>query len=86
MLDDMGAKTLLRCPVIPGVNDREAHFAAIAALANTATHVTGIELEPYHPLGLSKREQLGRQDGYALRTSLAREALEPYQMCIRDSL
>ena len=79
MLDNMGAKTLLRCPVIPGVNDREAHFAAIAALANTAKHVTGIELEPYHPLGLSKREQLGRQDGYALRTSLAREALEPYR-------
>ena len=50
MLDNMGAKTLLRCPVIPGVNDREAHFAAIAALANRQ-HVTGIELEPYHRWG-----------------------------------
>ncbi|HIS92507.1 MAG TPA: glycyl-radical enzyme activating protein [Candidatus Alectryocaccomicrobium excrementavium] len=78
LLDRLGAQTVLRCPIIPGVNDRPEHFLAIAALANEARHVSGIELEPYHPLGLSKREQLGQPGGYALRTSLAPEALEPF--------
>ncbi len=63
-LDAAGAKTVLRCPVIPGCNDRPEHFAAIAALANGLTGVQNIDVEPYHPLGKSKSEALG--ESYAL--------------------
>lgn len=59
-LDAAGAKTVLRCPIIPGLNDREDHFAAIGRLADSLKNVQGIDVEPYHPLGKTKCENLGR--------------------------
>ena len=32
-VDAMGVKSILRCPIIPEVNDTEEHFAGIGALA-----------------------------------------------------
>ena len=63
-LDAAGGRTILRCPVIPGYNDRAEHFAAIAALAESLNNVREINIEPYHPLGQSKAEALGEE--YAL--------------------
>lgn len=57
-LDAAGAATILRCPLIPELNDDDAHLAAIAELANRLTHVQAISLHPYHPLGQSKCERL----------------------------
>ena len=57
----MGAKIILRCPVIPGVNDNDGHFSGIAEVANRTKGVTAIEIEPYHPLGKAKCERLGRE-------------------------
>ena len=61
MLDGLGAKTVLRCPIIPTINDTPAHFAGIAATANGLKHVLGIDLEPYHPLGSGKAAMLGSE-------------------------
>jgi pyruvate formate lyase activating enzyme len=58
-LDADGAPTRLRCPIIPGCNDRDDHFRGIAALAAALTHLEGVELMPYHPLGESKVERFG---------------------------
>lgn len=63
-LDEAGAKSILRCPVIPGYNDRPDHFAAISALAESLENVQEINVEPYHPLGQSKSEAIGEE--YAL--------------------
>jgi len=54
-----GARIALRCPIIPGSNDREDHFAGIAALAREMPKLEQIELLPYHPLGRGKVERLG---------------------------
>lgn len=59
-LDKAGAQTVLRCPIIPGLNDRENHFAALGRLADSLKNVQGIDVEPYHPLGKTKCENLGR--------------------------
>jgi pyruvate formate lyase activating enzyme len=58
-LDELGCDIILRCPIIPGVNDREAHFAALRGLAATHPCVRDIELLPYHRLGVGKRERFG---------------------------
>lgn len=60
MLDAAGAKTVLRCPVIPTLNDRDDHFSSIASLANSLKNIIEIDVEPYHPLGASKSTLLGR--------------------------
>lgn len=61
-LDEAQSKIVLRCPVIPGVNDTEQHFAGIANLANTFKNILAIELEPYHGLGNSKYARLGKPE------------------------
>ena len=59
-LDAAGANIVLRCPIIPGFNAREDHLIGIAETANRLRHVQEINLMPYHPLGTSKNERLGR--------------------------
>lgn len=63
-LDALGKQIVLRCPLIPTVNDSEAHLRGIAALANELSHVTEVVIEPYHAYGASKYGRLGRE--YAL--------------------
>ncbi|MDD5727131.1 MAG: glycyl-radical enzyme activating protein [Victivallales bacterium] len=60
-LDRTGAKIIIRCPIIPGLNDRDDHFRALAEIANQLRHVEAIELLPYHPLGESKLKRLGKE-------------------------
>ncbi len=57
-LDKNGKKIILRCPIIPSVNDTKEHFEGIAKTANSLTNVLAIEIEPYHPLGTGKQEKL----------------------------
>lgn len=57
-LQKLGAKVVLRCPIIPNCNDTEEHLMGIGRLANRFDCVTGVDLLPYHPLGLSKSKQL----------------------------
>ena len=64
LLDRLGAAVILRCPLIPGYNDREEHLRGIAAAAERFTCVQAVEVEPYHPLGSGKSARIGEQ--YAL--------------------
>ena len=64
MLDRAGGRIILRCPVIPGVNDTEAHFEYIGALAGKLENLRAIHIEPYHDTGLPKTRSLGREAGF----------------------
>jgi glycyl-radical enzyme activating protein len=61
-LDEAGARIILRCPLIPGLNDDDEHLKKIAVIANKLRHAPEINLLPYHPLGRDKRQYLGYQD------------------------
>jgi pyruvate formate lyase activating enzyme len=63
-LDAQGATTILRCPIIPGINDNEAHFARIGQIALGLRFARAIELEPYHPFGLNKARAIGKTQRY----------------------
>jgi len=58
-LDDAGIPVILRCPIIPGVNDRDDHFKALAALYTSLQNAKGIQLMPYHQLGQGKTTRYG---------------------------
>ena len=64
-LDAQGTATILRCPLVPGVNDTEQHLLGIAEIANSLTSLVRIDLQPYHPLGQSKNPRIGRTDELA---------------------
>lgn len=59
-LSRSGSKLVIRCPIIPGVNDTKDHFAAIARMSGELP-VLGYEIMPYHALGVSKGERVGRE-------------------------
>ncbi len=60
LADEMGAALVLRCPIIPEVNDNEAHFSAVAEIANSLANIKAIEIEPYHAFGVEKYGKLGK--------------------------
>ena len=54
-----GVPVILRCPIIPGINDTDEHFKGIRRLDEKYPHLKGIELLPYHSMGNSKRTSIG---------------------------
>lgn len=61
VLDALGKKIVLRCPMIPGYNDTDAHLKRIAELEKEYPMIDHVELLPYHSMGEMKREQLGKE-------------------------
>lgn len=57
-LSAAGAEIILRCPIVPGLNDRADHFEGIAELYKTLK-ISGVEIMPYHRLGESKYDRFG---------------------------
>lgn len=58
-LDEAGAGIILRCPMVPGYNLNEEHIKGIISTAKSVKNLLEIHLEPYHNIGISKREGLG---------------------------
>ena len=58
-LDEHGASIVLRCPMIPGVNDFDANLVALGKLASGLKHVDHVHVEPYVPYGIDKARKLG---------------------------
>lgn len=77
-LNDMGAKIVLRCPIIPDINFNQAHFDFIYNLANSLDSVTKVEFEPYHPLGVQKSVQLGKKQEYNNENFLDMAEIKPF--------
>jgi glycyl-radical enzyme activating protein len=54
-----GTQIILRCPIIPGINDTQEHFKGIRNLDEKYPNLKGIELLPYHTIGNNKRTSIG---------------------------
>ena len=49
----------LRCPIIPGINDNEEHYKAIAALSRKYENIRQVNLMTYHDMAKGKASQIG---------------------------
>ena len=58
-LNKLNQPVILRCPIIPTVNDNEKHFEAIDKLLTTYPNLLRAELLPYHNFGMSKAKNIG---------------------------
>lgn len=63
-LNTAGASIILRCPIVPGANDTNKHFEAIASLAENLSGIYEIDLEPYHTLGTGKAMKIGKTQSF----------------------
>ena len=59
-----GAMLWLRCPIIPGINDNDDHYRAIAALSQRYSAIQAVNLMTYHDMAKGKAAQIG--EAYAL--------------------
>ncbi|SMG23317.1 glycyl-radical enzyme activating protein [Paenibacillus aquistagni] len=50
---------ILRCPIIPGVNETDEHFQAIEKIVAAYPDLIGVELLPYHNFGVVKGANIG---------------------------
>lgn len=70
MLCQANAKIILRCPVIPGFNDTEDHFRGIRNLSQQYPELAGIEIMPYHSMGVDKARRIGTESQHiSLKTT-----------------
>lgn len=60
MILDGGSKVVLRCIVIPSVNDNEEHFRGIAAVSKHE-NIEATEIIPYHEYGKHKYKEIGME-------------------------
>jgi len=75
-LHEAGARVQLQCPIVPGFNDRQDHFTAIAALAQSLPRLDGVQLLPYHPLGESKLQRFGLNPA----ADMPRQPMDPAEL------
>ena len=70
-------KIVIRVPVIPSFNHSAQDMKEIFVLA-VENHISRVDLLPYHTLGMTKYEQLGKEYPFSERTSLKPNELQPY--------
>lgn len=58
LLNKQKKPIVLRCPIIPSINDRPDHFKRIAELISEHEFVIGCEIMPYHNYGVSKANKI----------------------------
>lgn len=61
LLAQLRKPVVLRCPVIPGYNNRQDHFEGIGRTANAFENIMSVEIIPYNPIGEDKYCSLGHQ-------------------------
>jgi pyruvate formate lyase activating enzyme len=81
---ERGAAVILRCPVIPGINDTRDHFMALVSLQRGYPGLRGIELLPYHDLGLHKAARIGEESRLAGFVTTPRETTEQWRAIVAE--
>lgn len=83
ILSDEGIPVILRCPIIPGINDSEKHLAFAAKEAEKIGTVREIHIEPYHSIGISKNSLLGTEAAFSA-PSMSSERAEDLAALLRS--
>lgn len=78
LLQREGKRVWLRCPIVPGYQDRPEHFHAIAALERDYPCIERVELMFFHTLGRHKYAQLRCRDPTAQLNPYSDEEKEAF--------
>ncbi len=59
VLAALNKAVVLRCPLIPGINDTTEHFEAISVLSQQHANISAVEVMAYHDMGRAKAAEIG---------------------------
>ena len=80
-----GCSIILRCPLVPDVNDTPEHLRGIAALCDAYPDLTGIEIMAYHDMGNSKSQNIGKSAPISGIKTVGKELKRQWLDRIRDA-
>ncbi len=75
LADSLGAKIILRCVMVEGVNHEKDHISRLYELKNGLSSCVGIDFLPYHPMGDSKCRLLGIDASFHGESHIPKEPL-----------
>lgn len=81
---------VIRIPLIPGYNDAEEHIISVAKFLRGLKYIKKIELFPYHKLGETKYNRIGREYGLNISSpskkqiNKIKELLESYGFQVKS--
>ncbi len=78
LLDSLGAKIVLRCPLVPDVNTDEGHIENIAKIAVGLNNLLEVNVMAYHTLGNGKYDALGMENKMSDKESMTKDEKEEY--------
>ena len=81
-LDDAGAKTWIRCPLAPGLNDSDEDLTALKAFTSRLRNMEKLEICPYHPLGLEQYAKFGKKVLYDNPNPASREDVSRWKSAL----
>lgn len=85
MLCEAGSAVRIRLPIVPGWNDSDDHFRAVARLTSSFPSSLPVEVMPYHPLGTEKHRRIGRPQPSGLPSrSVDRELVDAWIRRLRS--
>ncbi len=68
LLEKLGSNVILRCPIVPGINDNEKHYMGIADTATNNLAIKEINIMPYHSFGIGKGIKVGVKTAFSAET------------------
>jgi len=63
IINECSIPFIIRAPIVPTLNDREAHYKALTSLSVDMRACQGIQIMPYHNIGSHKYDLLNRNYG-----------------------
>ncbi len=82
LINERGIPFQIRAPIIPLLNDREAHFKTLKTIRDAMKSCQGIQLMPYHKIGSYKYALLGRDYGCDGISEPSKEMMEIWKSLI----
>lgn len=76
LLDSLGKKIILRCPLVPAVNTDSAHIERLARIAASLDNLIEVNVMAYHILGSGKYGALGMKNEMEGRPPMSKEEKE----------
>ncbi len=84
-LNKTGAGLILRCPVIPGINDTKEHFDSIIGLEHKYPNIKEIMVMPYHNTGNAKYARYGLKNSLPDLPSTGEKEKQQWAAYLADS-
>jgi pyruvate formate lyase activating enzyme len=86
ILQASGSKVILRCPIIPGINDTETHFDGIISLTHRFKNIITVHILPFHPWGSDKRNELEIENLLEGKTAAKAEEINRWLNYLKNHL